>query len=655
MKNVRAIIALLRFVWLLAQLTYRFWSGRPMDGQRKTNATFRRRATRSLDESGTALKWEMLAGYERLLWRLAVSYALLLSFVLLMLSLFDLARPVLLWHVSVVGALLIARFVRQRVRDHGYRLPIPTRIEHELLPEEELLQLTAGEQIEAEKVSKHWAIRWVEKDGRLEWEKEKVLPLGRSIAAQLQVAWTEQEMRKHISIPRNYKDEGGGKVEILLPASFTGVDIGAQTRLVGTVAKKLGIKEPVASWQIEGSAPRVLIGQPPAPPKLVLFRDVRHFFEAAEPFSPFYGVIAGGEGLHIGMHSDTPHMALSAGSGAGKSEMIKVLLMQALHWGWSVVILDWKNESQEWAKGLRGVRYHSTEESIHDALIAIGDEVDARKNAPPGTKHNPIIVVCEEWSMTSDLLSEYWGALRSTAEPEERKLMPTRSPALTAAKKVVFTGRSLGLFQLLVAIRFSARVTGGNADLRESFQVILMARWKIQTQKMLAGNIKPFPANKPKEVGRWVVVAGEEATIMRAPLATDDEARDWATSGVLPPPSPFSERYRVSQGQEGSMRPTLGDHPAPEVAGDNRNGLPVLEAEVVEIQPRKLTEMVNDLQDTVDDKLTLKILRKAASDKESGFPLPVGMGAHGAYLYDPEAVRIWTRKRYATRMARSAR
>ena len=103
------------------------------------------------------------------------------------------------------------------------------------------------------------------------------------------------------------------------------------------------------------------------------------------------------------------------------------------------------------------------------------------------------------------------------------------------------------------------------------------------------------------------------------------------------------------------MRPTLGDYPAPEVAGDNRNGLPVLEAEVVEIQPKKLTEMVNDLQDTVDDKLTIKVLRKAASDKESGFPLPVGMGAHGAYLYDPEAVRIWTRKRYATRMARSTR
>ena len=233
--------------------------------------------------------------------------------------------------------------------------------------------------------------------------------------------------------------------------------------------------------------------------------------------------------------------------------------------------------------------------------------------------------------------------------------MPTRSPALTAAKKVVFTGRSLGIFQMLVAIRFSARVTGGNADLRESFQVILMARYKSQTVAMLAKGIKPFPANKPKEVGRWVVVAGEEATIMRAPLVTDMEAMEWAASGVEAPMSPFSERYTLSPGQQGNTHATLPNHPAPAVAGDNWNGLPVLEAEAVEIQPRKLSEMVDDLHDTVDDKLTLKILQKAAGDKDSGFPLPQGMGAHGAYLYDPESVRIWTRRRYATRMARGAR
>lgn len=233
--------------------------------------------------------------------------------------------------------------------------------------------------------------------------------------------------------------------------------------------------------------------------------------------------------------------------------------------------------------------------------------------------------------------------------------MPMRSPALTGFKKMIFTGRSLGMFQMLVAIRFSARVTGGNADLRESFQVILMARYKAQTVKMLAPGIKPFPINKPKEVGRWVAVMGEEAVVFRAPLATDMEAITWATSGKQPPLSPWSERYSLSQGLRGSQSATLGNNAAPGVAGGSQGELPILEGEAVEISPKKLSEMVDDLHDTIDDSITLKVLKKAAGDPLSGFPGAVGGTPNLGWRYDPKAVEIWTRKRYAQRAITAAR
>lgn len=591
----------LRIAWLLVKLTYRFWTGRPMNGERKTNATFRRPATHSLDPSGTALRWEMLAGWQRLAWRLAGSYiaVILLPVGLLSLAGLDAARGRLSPQLLLLSLLLLILGARRAILRYGFRIPF-----------------TSWEGI-----------------GSREWERERILPLARALQVPLQVSWTRRESLLHVHVPRDYREEGGGSVEVLLPAKFTGADAGVQARVVSTVAARLGMRDPIASWQLEGSAPRVLVGLPPAPPKLVLFEDVRHFFEAATPFNPFYGVIAGGEGLHIGMHSDTPHIALSAGSGAGKSEMIKVLAMQALHWGWSVIILDWKSESQEWAKGLRGVRYYSTEESIHDALLSVGEEVDWRKTH--GGSHTPILLICEEWSMTADLLSEYWSILRSTADPEERRSMPTRSPALTAAKKVVFTGRSLGIFQMLVAIRFSARVTGGNADLRECFQVILMARYKAQTVKMLAPGIKPFPKNKPKERGRWAVVMGEDVVTMRSPLVSDKEAIEWSESGLPCPASPFSVRGG-QRGNELVHARELEESVAPEVA---RGSQP---------RPAKLSTLAEELGDFV----SLKVLQKAAGDPESEFPAPVGGSPNRGYTYDPESVKMWTRRRNARQTMR---
>ena len=46
------------------------------------------------------------------------------------------------------------------------------------------------------------------------------------------------------------------------------------------------------------------------------------------------------------------------------------------------IILDWKVESHEWARGLPGVRYVTQTEDIHDVCVQIGEEVEARKAMP---------------------------------------------------------------------------------------------------------------------------------------------------------------------------------------------------------------------------------------------------------------------------------
>jgi hypothetical protein len=619
-------------VFTLVRLTFRFFSGRPMSGDRKTDATFWRPATYSLDPSHTALRWEMMRGASRLAWRLGGLYLSLLFLLLLLLRAASFAvhlpiylRPsfLLLAHLALAAVVVAGYLLRRCAREYGYPLPAVHRTEEEKL-----------------------RLHWIAVEGRRAWREEKVLPVSRAASLILAVSIPDRKAVEWVTVPKSYREPGGAPVEIKLPASFTGADEGVKKRLTSSVAAKLGMRSLSSSWQTEGSTPRVLFSAPPEPPELIGFSDVRRYLEGCSEWEFFYGVTGAGEGFTVSITGDTPHGAVSAGSGGGKSELLKGKVMQAGHKGWFAIVLDWKEESQEWAKGLPGVRYFTTIEGIHDTCVALGDEVEWRK-AHPGQLRTRTIVLAEEWSITAPLLAEYWSALRSMADPEERRMMPARSPAITSIMKVIFAGRSLGIFLELVAIRFSARVTNGNADLRESFQVINMARWKSQTVKMLAPDVKPFP-KKPDVIGRWVAVNGDVAVVYQAPLYTDEEAREWHQTGLSIPASPWSEHYLSSQTQRDKIAPTQGEQLGRDLTKPSQAldaGLPVLDGEVLpDIDVRKLSDMVDGLQPLG---VTLDILRNEAKRDES-FPSPIGGSPNRGYTYDYSAVKEWARRRQAS-------
>lgn len=645
MSVFRALYYMIKVFGKLYRWSFRWFSGRPMDGQRRTDSTFFRPATRSLDPSGTALRWEMLPGYARAGVRLLGSYSLLLLLACLLLlpvsRLFSVPwylRPgsLLLLHLISFGLSLAAVVTWRGNVEHGWRIPYPAR-ETYLKETEETEELPA---LEVEE--KRWVLRWLEKEGRLKWEKEKVLPLAQALTTMLNAGnMTRSKARKMIAIPRDFRSPGR-KIVIHLPKEFTGADANTQKRIISTVRNKLGIKEEIsASWELEGADPLVSLSMPPAPPTFVSYQEMLPYLRAAEEYKPAIGIVSGGEVLSISLTGDSPHIAVSAGSGAGKSVLIKALAIHFARWGWNIVVLDWKEESQLWAKGLPGVRYCTSVEQIHDMCIALGEEVEARK-ANPDAPRPKTMVISEEMNITAPLLAEYWASLRAQAEPEERRHMPLRSPAMTGIMMVNYTGRALGFCQVFVAQRFSARVTNGNADLRESFQVMFMARWKPQTLKMLAAGIKPFP-KMPKDPGRWVVVIGDQAAVMQAPYIEDHEAREYATSGEIPAHSPFILRGRPTTPRGGDVDLTLGDEWGDRLTPPHQ---PEIEAPRKEL--RKLSNMVDAVAHLG---VTKDILKHAAKDSGSGFPSVEGGTPAGGYLYDLFAVVEWAKKRNATRAA----
>lgn len=620
-----------------------------MSGDRKTDATFWRPARHSLDPSGTALRWEMMRGASRAAWRLAVVWWVSLLAALLLMRLISWAgisapwylrpMPVLMLNMALFGVPALTWLVRRMVVEHGLTISYPARV--------------SIEQLETDSETRRWEIRrWEIAVGRRTWETEIVLPLGRALAAQLQQSHQDREIRQWLTVPRTYRSPGGAPVEIRLPHGYAGQER-ARASVVSLAAEKLGMREPSASWQLEGSMPRLLISAPVLPPEKLTMGDVLPWLTDAEEFRPFLGLVSAVKAMFAEMVLDSPHIGVSAGPGAGKSTLAKLIIMQVLHWGWGVVILDWKlTEAFAWARDLPGVTFVSDIEGIHDMGVRIGQEVNLRKEAGMTGRAN-VLVVRDEWNATADLLMAYWQDLRSTADPEEKKTMPLRSPALRGFATLDFAGREFGMFDLLIAQRFSGRIFHGNTDIRECFGIRCLARYSHQTKQMLVGNLKPFP-RKSNIPGRWTVVAGDDVAVAQFPLITNSEAREFALGGKPNPVTPFSSSYypEVTDNGVTNVRGsnTLGDQLPGGVTEGNTTS-PVLDcvidSEVVEIRTQKLRDLAGTFAHLG---ITYKIIQHAR-DNDPSFPPAYGGNQFSGYTYDVEKVKQWARARHASQHA----
>ncbi len=632
--------------WLLprsGRLLYRALLGRPMDNHIRTDSTFWHRA-----QTGYPSPWLRLAGWERAVVRVLGAWVLFMVLVVLLAWVlrsgtrvlgFEVPwvlqvlewRTVLEVHAIGVLMILVPVGIRTRVRDHGVRVRVPV--------------------MEVSRSRVHVS-GWVtyEVPGRKAWELEKVRPVAAVAANILALSYRPENVNRWVRVPRTYRDHEGAPVEVMLPSNFTGADEGHKRRLVTAVGARLGMRDPIVEWDLLGSQPRLLLKTPPAPPEKVTYADIERWLQESEEYRPVLGFTGPKTILNAEMQGDSPHIALSAGPGAGKSTLAKFVIMQALRWGWGVVILDWKmTEAYEWAKGLQGVTYITDIEDIHDMGERLGQEVDIRKKAKLAGRAK-VLVIRDEWNVTAELLLAYWTARRAQLEPEERRVTPVKSPALAGFAKLDFGGREFGLHDFVITQRLSARAFNGNADIRECFGIRCMARYSMQTKVMLVGNMKPFPKNS-NHPGRWTIVTGADVAVVQVPLVTGEEAREYAMGGQENPLTPFSSEYYPAVAQRPNEAPALedplGHDPASDLAGSEE--MEALEA--TEVQPselRKLSEMVDGLAHLG---ITLNILQKASKTFEHGFPTPLGGTPNRGYTYDYQQVKEWAMRRHAARQA----
>jgi hypothetical protein len=407
-----------------------------------------------------------------------------------------------------------------------------------------------------------------------EWRHTRtyVRPLHRALAPQLGIPLAVRP-QSWLTVPRDFGTVDGARVRLQLPEGMLATaDV---KRVISTaLSDKLALEGTQIEWSTVGKAPAAIVTTSTPPPAKVTFGHLAAEVAAARESAPVIGLGRNGSIITADYEADSPHVLVSAGSGGGKSTIVRGLAAQGLHNGGLSVICDIKRISHTWARGLPNVFYSRDIEEIHNMLIRIKGEVDRRNvlvdeladengdvSAEALAQIGPRIqLVMEEMNATANRLTAYW---RKTRE----KTDPTVSPAVEALADILFMGRAVMVNVIAVAQMMTAKTLGG-PESRENFATRIMARYTVNAWKMLVPEVWPMP-RRSNHPGRVQVVIAGAARETQVVYFTPAEAREWAMSGSV-------SRF---------VLPEVGELPAagPDALGEPAT--PSLEPHHVDIQP----------------------------------------------------------------------
>jgi hypothetical protein len=420
-------------------------------------------------------------------------------------------------------------------------------------------------------------------------------------------------------------DRDRSRVVQPLPRAWAG-DAKERAAIVEVIVAKTGIPAPEARWRLAGPAPRLELTTGASVPATVRLADVRRAIDAAKPDELIWGLGRDGP-VKSSLASDSPHLGLSMGSGAGKSVTIRAILAQMLHHGAIALVIDYKQISQHWARDLPNVSIVRHPQEIHAALMWLGREISRRNEVAfygadlEGNVHSVVgprlIIAGEELNAAMKALRIYWRQLR-----DEDKSLPVRPPSLDSLDLVNLMGRQVLMNMLYVGQRLSNKASGGDGDVRESIGVIALGRYKASTWKMLAED-HPMPPSTRKP-GRFQVVA-DDVTEVQGIKITAVEARELALSGtvsLLPPGMPGAPRVAAGTGLA--------------ISGTEQ-GFVAETSPVVSVPSGRVT-----LSEAVEEGVVRRSLHavRKASQRDPGFPRPRGLRGT-AREYDRVDLMTW--------------
>ncbi len=255
------------------------------------------------------------------------------------------------------------------------------------------------------------------------------------------------------------------------------------------------------------------------PPSDVTLRDMRPAIEGTKPDEIAVGAGKRNSAVPIDLHSDSPHIALSIGSGGGKTIAARNLGVQVLFKGGLMVVLNLKKSGYNWTRGLPNVCHCKTIEDIAVMLIWLNEERKRREDIAEVTGDIEDVV---HGNVGPRILIDF--EEQNLTVPKIKKAFPE---AYEALGDLNFAGRAARMNMVAIAQRYSAKAAGGG-DVRATVNARILGRYEKSAWKMLAEQFPmPAPSNTP---GRVQVVTDHVAEA-QMPYIGGQEAHDFALSG----------------------------------------------------------------------------------------------------------------------------
>lgn len=382
-------------------------------------------------------------------------------------------------------------------------------------------------------------VGWRAVQAILHWRHHRkfVEPMHLALAPRLGLDPAVVRPQEWMQIPRGFDrdDRDDMRISFDLPKDF--VESEEARRIIAAAASsKLGLSDPKVSFELIGIAPKAVIKTSVPPPSFLGYAEILPLMEAASDTAPVLGVGRSRKTSTADLEAESPHILIQAGSGGGKSELIGLILAQQLHRGAVALILDIKRISHRWAKGLPSVKYCRDIEEIHYALMAMPAELkrrtglvdecaDINGDLPDDVNIGPRFwMVVEEMNTLRDQLQAYW-------QENKPKGAPALSPAIKAMNMVFFMGRAVDVNGAAVGQYLTDNVFGGPGG-RANFATRCLARAPKSAYKMHAPDSK---IRRSRHLGRWHVINADTATEIQAGYLTNEEKREYASNGVVTP------------------------------------------------------------------------------------------------------------------------
>jgi hypothetical protein len=541
----------------------RFLAGRPLDGNPRTNATWLHRSYgphADLTHHGRASRWHHAPGWHRSAWRiggllmaLGIAYACVIGYQELMTAL------------RAAGAVLLVL--------------ITWRI---------------------------WRTFTIGKHNR-----QLVKPLYRTVAPIIGHPPGDSPHR-FLTVPYKFRTMKNPVITLELSPHWEGT-VNDQKRVHALISRRLG-GDWRATWYHHVSPPRLEITPAPQPPERVNLADMLPALAVMKTGTLFIGYGTERAVLDINLDDESPHVAITAGTGGGKTALLRLIIAQLKRQRCERIdIIDPKRVSHNWAKGISGVFIHRTMreqmQAIRDFRTCMEARYD-RLDANPDEIFPRRALIIEEQNSFMGYAQTYWDDARREASPADRIKMPRKNPAIADIGFCLFQGRQACMNIISVFQRMSAGAAGGG-DLRENYGCKILARFSPQTWKILVGTT-PVPRCSRKS-GRAMYVLGEDYRAVQIGYLREAKEKDW-------PGQPRgnwrdeAREYAMAGTVPADMPPAGPESPAP--------GL---------ISLREAT-----------DTRVLPMRYGAASKARQRDPrFPAGQESPAGRVYDPTALRAW--------------